>query len=349
MDLIESPASSIEPEVADLCAAVRDAASVVPVGARTQWAVGEPPVDGLELRAPVGVLRYDAADLTVTVAAGTPVATLAKVLSRQGQECPLDPRHEGATIGGVLSTGLSGYRRLRHGPLRNWVLEVRFVNARGDVVKGGGPTVKNVSGYDLPRLLVGSLGTIGLLTQVTLRAQPLPSMRMWTTTERSPDEVRDALFRPVAILWDGRRTCVRLEGEAADVTAQSDDAALDEGAPPTFPAGPHRGRISVAPGRVPALRSGLDQAGVRWLAEVGVGTVHVAADDVAALAAAREVAAHHGGWMLREAGAPQLDPFGIALPNRELLLRVKTAFDPDGKMNPGRLSGLDPRPAAKSS
>ena len=134
----------------------------MPVGGRTHWEVGGPPPDGVEIGAPEGVFLYDPAELTVTVGAGTTVADLAGVLAAAGQECVLDPRDPTrATVGGTLAAGLSGHRRLRYGPLRDRLLEVRFVTGDGRVVKGGGPTVKNVTGYDVPRLLVGSLGTIG--------------------------------------------------------------------------------------------------------------------------------------------------------------------------------------------
>jgi FAD/FMN-containing dehydrogenase len=341
VDLIEQ-GRSIDAEVVDLRAAVAAATDVVPGGNHTHWQVGGAPGDGTLLRAPTGVLRYDPADLTVTVGAGTSVETLAGVLREHGQECPLDPRDAHATVGGLLSTGLSGHRRLRHGPLRNWVLEVRFVTADGRAVKGGGPTVKNVSGYDLPRLLVGALGTIGLLTQVTLRAQPLPAASAWASTSRTAQDVRATLFRPAAILFDGRRTRVLLEGEPADVQAQLRAASLEIDDPPVWPAGPHRGRISVAPGQLGALGHALDATGVRWLAEVGVGTVHVAADETDQLQNARKVAEEHHGWLLREAGAPDLHPFGVTPANLALQRRVKAAFDPQGKMNRGRIPEIDP-------
>jgi hypothetical protein len=86
-----------------------------------------------------------------------------------------------------------------------------------------------------------------------------------------------------------------------------------------------------------ALTPDLDAAGVRWLAEVGVGTVHVAADNERGLVQARAAATGAGGWMLREAGAPGLDGFGIGLPNGRLGERVRAAFDPTGKCSPGRL------------
>ena len=96
--------------------------------------------------------------------------------------------------------------------------------------------------------------------------------------------------------------------------------------------------MSVRPAAVAGLGSALDGIdGLRWTAEIGVGTVHVAADDPARLADARAAAVAAGGWMLREAGAPDLDGFGGPLPNATLMARVKAAFDPTGKLSPGRL------------
>jgi glycolate oxidase FAD binding subunit len=328
--------------VEDLRAAVAAAAVVAPVGGRTHWEVGGPAPRGddvLEAHAPGGIVTYDPADLTVTVGAGITCAELAGALAEQGQECALDPADGAATVGGVLATGLSGHRRLRHGPLRDRVLEVRFVTADGRVVKGGGPTVKNVSGFDLPRLLVGSLGTIGVIVQTTLRCQPRAEAAAWFTTGADPFAVRRSTYRPSCILWDGTRTLVLLEGIAADVAAEC--AAI--GAPttpvesPSWPAGAHRGRISVRPSALAALAPALDATGARWLAEVGVGTVHVATDDEATLAAARAAATECSGWLLREAGAPALDGFGRAMPNARLMERVRAAFDPAGKLSPGRV------------
>jgi glycolate oxidase FAD binding subunit len=329
-------------EVDDLREVIAHAAVVAPVGSRTHWEVGGPPPCGDDVvlvHAPAGIVAYDPADLTVTVAAGTTVAELASVLADAGQECVLDPRDPTATVGGVLASGLSGHRRLRHGPLRDRVLEVRFVTADGRLVKGGGPTVKNVSGFDLPRLLVGSLGTIGVLVQVTLRCQPLAPTSEWWVTDSDPFAARRALYRPSCLAWDGRRTRVLLEGVAADLAAERARLAGEwaPSEPPDGPEGAHRGRVSVRPSVVGELAPELDAAGVRWLAEVGVGTVHVAADDETALAQVRAAAVGMGGWMLREDGAPDLDGFGAPPPNVKLAARVRAAFDPTGKCSPGRL------------
>jgi glycolate dehydrogenase FAD-binding subunit len=325
---------------------VAAADAVVPVGGRTQWEVGNPPrPDAVAVSAPEGVVEYDPADLTVTVAAGTRVADLAACLADAGQECALDPQPGDATVGGVLAAGLSGHRRLRYGPLRDRVLEVRFVTGDGRVVKAGGPTVKNVSGFDLPRLLVGSLGTIGVIVQVTLRCQPVAAVAEWCVTDLDPFELRRRMYRPSCLAWNGTTTHVLLEGDAVDVAAErrviGRAAASDDGLP--WPRGPHRGRISVRPSAVRALATALDSVGVHWSAEVGVGTVHVATEREVDLARARQAATAQGGWLLREAGAPGLDGFGRDLPHHKLMERVRAAFDPVRKLSPGRL----PEPTAE--
>jgi glycolate oxidase FAD binding subunit len=331
--------------VDELRTTIAAAGAIAPVGGRTHWEVGGPPPGGVEVRAPEGVVAYDPAELTVTVGAGNTVGDLATLLADEGQECVLDPRDpQQATVGGTLAAGLSGHRRLRYGPLRDRVLEVRFVTADGRIVKGGGPTVKNVSGYDLPRLLVGSLGTIGVLVQVTLRCQPRPQQATWAVTAGDPFELRRRCFRPSCVLWNGEVTHVLLEGHPDDVAAELRAAALTAGdTPPAWPDGPHRGRISVRPAMVRAVAAELGSIpGLRWTAEVGVGTVHVAGDDRAALTAARRAAEAAEGWLLRESGGPDpdgggLDGFGRALPHRALMARIKAAFDPTGKLAPGRL------------
>jgi glycolate dehydrogenase FAD-binding subunit len=324
-----------------VAAQVGAAELVAPVGAGTHREVGGALPRGTEIRAPSGVVAYDPAELTITLGAGTTVAELDATLREAGQECVLDPRDSSATVGGVLSIGLSGLRRLRYGPLRDRVLEVRFASADGRLVRGGGPTVKNVTGYDMPRLLVGSFGTLGVITRVILRCQPRPQEARWHTTDTDPFATRHACFRASCVLWDGTTTRVLLEGNPDDVRREATGAALEPGGAAVLPAGPHRGRVSIGPSRLDELGRALGGLeGVRWLAEVGVGTVHVASDLEDGLAAARREAERVGGWMLREAGAPGLDGFGVVPATRELLVRVKRAFDPTDKLAPGRLPFL---------
>jgi glycolate oxidase FAD binding subunit len=209
----------------------------------------------------------------------------------------------------VLAVGRSGIRRLGWGPVRDTLLEARVVNADGDVVKAGGPTVKNVSGYDLCRLLVGSLGTLALIGEVVLRTRPSPTVSRWLSGETDPFGLRSRLLRPNALLWDGTTTWVLLEGHAADVEAESAVAGelglvdCPEDRFPDLAALPYR--RSLPPAELRRLTG-------RFVAEVGVGVVHVDA----------------------AAPAPPLAP-----PVDRLHDRLKAIFDPTGRLNPGR----DPR------
>jgi len=329
---------SLDTAIDDVRDAVLSAATVVPAGGGTHWDVGGPPPDGTRVRAPAGIVDYDPAELTITLGAGTTVGELDEVVGAAGQHCPLDPRDSRATVGGVLAVGLSGPRRFRYGPIRNRLLEVHFVIADGRHIKGGGRTVKNVSGYDIARLLVGSFGTLGVIVQATLRCEPRPVRSAWLVCDAPGGEVAARAFRASSVLTNGAQTYVLVEGYPEDVaaTATNVDGTATYG-PPAWPRGAHRGRISVAPNEIDPVGRRLTEAGVPWLGEAGVGTVHVAADTEAGLAEARAIAHDADGWLLREAGAPQLDGFGIPLPNVEVMARVKDALDPEGRMNPGRV------------
>lgn len=338
MSILNAHLVDLADEIAALGDAVRDADVIVPVGGRTHWEVGGPPPVGTEVTAPAGIVEYDPAELTVTVGAGTTVGDLDAVLAAAGQVCPLDPRNPAATVGGVLAVGLSGSRRLRYGPLRNRLLEVIFVTSDGRRIKGGGRTVKNVSGYDVARLMVGSFGTLGVIVQVTMRCEPRPPASAWLDCELSGADVTQRAFRIATALTDGTRTTVLVEGYDEDVAAETArlDAVPTTG-PPPWPEGRNRGRIAVPPNALASVGLQLDALRIAWLAEAGIGTVHVATDDAPALAAAREVAHAHDGWLLREAGAPKLDGFGVALPNDAVMERIRDALDPRRACNPGRL------------
>ena len=124
--------------------------------------------------APVGIESIQAEEMTVSCGAGTPVAELDDALAAHGQCVAVPPT---GTVGGALAVGQSGIRRLGYGPVRDVLLQTRYVSAAGEVVKAGGPTVKNVSGFDLCRLLVGSRGTLGFLGDVIMRTRPARVVR----------------------------------------------------------------------------------------------------------------------------------------------------------------------------
>jgi len=121
------------------------------------------------------VIDYPARDMTITVQAGITVARLQQILAKENQRLPVDvPLAERATLGGALATNMSGPRRYGFGTWRDYVIGISVVNDQGEEVKAGGRVVKNVAGYDLCKLYVGSLGTLGIITQVTLKVRPRP-------------------------------------------------------------------------------------------------------------------------------------------------------------------------------
>ncbi len=130
----------------------------------------------LDLRELTGIVEYDPGEYTFTARAGTTVAEVAAALAEHGQYLPFDPplHAQGATLGGTVAAGLSGPRRMRYGGVRDFLIGVRFVDGQGRLVRGGGKVVKNAAGFDLPKLMVGSLGRLGVLTEVSFKVFPAP-------------------------------------------------------------------------------------------------------------------------------------------------------------------------------
>lgn len=268
------------------------------------------PVDGVRsVTAPAGVVWVQPAEMTVCCGAGTPVTELDEALFASGQAVAIPPI---GTVGGALAVGRSGLRRLGYGPIRDAVLQIRYVSAAGELVTAGGPTVKNVSGFDLCRLLVGSRGTLGFLGEVILRTRPRARFEQWFAGAVAPDEVMAHLYRPTSVLWDGSTVWVLLDGDERDVDDQVAGLALEPVAgPPPLPRG---GRWSIPPGDWASLSG-------RYLVEIGVGVVH-----------------HED-----PAPAPSVAPAVRALHRR-----IKQRFDPTGRLNPG-LDVLDPPTVATSA
>lgn len=153
-------------------------AAIVPWGGGSRMAIGLPPRRCdlvLSLERLHRVLAYDPADLTLSVQAGATHGELARTLAAAGQMLPLDvPLPERATIGGTLAAAMAGLRRAFYGGPRDVVLGLRVVDARGTVLKTGGRVVKNVTGYDLSKLYIGALGTLGVIVEVNLKLMPIP-------------------------------------------------------------------------------------------------------------------------------------------------------------------------------
>ncbi len=310
-------------------------------GGRTQWEAGGASEAGTRLvAAPTGVVAFEPAEMTVQVRAGTSLANLDDILAAAGQRVALEGFSLGATVGGVLSVGRSGMTRLGHGPVRDTLLQARYVSAEGLLVTAGGPTVKNVTGFDLCRLLVGSLGTLGLLGEVILRTRPRPEVSCWLAGPADPFALRDALYRPVALLWNGTQVWLCLEGYQGDVDQQAMVAGghglVPVAGPPPLPAG----RTSLDPGLLSALDPAV-LAAQGLVAEIGVGILHgIGPGSPVLVTLGLDAEAHNkprpptgvgaGATIVsahRREGGPALD---------ELNARVKSLFDPTGRLNPGR-------------
>jgi glycolate oxidase FAD binding subunit len=244
--------------------------------------------------APAGIRWVQADEMTVCCGAATPVDDVRAALAEVGQRVALP---DGGTVGGALAVGRSGVRRLGDGPVRDTLLQAVYVSADGQLVQVGGPTVKNVSGFDLCRLLVGSRGTLGFIAEVVLRTKPLPAHSQWfRIATDAPDAVAAALFRPTSVLWDGTALWALLEGHPDDVAEAARVHGLLPADPPSLPAG----HTLVAPRQVGELRG-------RFVAEWGVGVVH-------------------GECSL----VPEVPP-----PPAALTQRLREQFDPRGRLNPG--------------
>ena len=165
-----------------------DGTPVYPVGGGTSLDYGLPaklPGIGLSLGGLTQIVDYPARDMTITVEAGITMQALAETLAAAGQRFPVDVPNAGqATLGGVVATNWNGPRRFGQGTVRDYVLGVQAVDGRGVGFKGGGRVVKNVAGYDFCKLLTGSLGTLGVITQLTLKLKPIPERLAWLVCAR---------------------------------------------------------------------------------------------------------------------------------------------------------------------
>ncbi len=172
-----------------------------PCGGGTSLSYGVPakaPGEGLVLSGLNQVIDHPARDLTITVQSGMTLHAVAEVLRKEQQQLMLDaPCSDRATIGGVIATNWNGHRRYGHGTVRDQVIGIEAVDGRGEVFHGGGRVVKNVAGYDFCKLLVGSLGTLGVITQVTLKVKPIPEMSHWllapVTSAEKAEQVLDLI------------------------------------------------------------------------------------------------------------------------------------------------------------
>ncbi len=296
------------------------AREVGPIDAGPVWVEGNgtrsaAPAHVRTVRAPNGITFLRADEMIVECGAGTPIDELQAAVSEVGQYVNLPTLTRGSgTVGGALAMGHSDVRRLGRGAVRDAVLRLRCVGHDGSVITAGGSTVKNVSGFDLCRLMVGARGSLGFMGEVLLRTRPLPRRSTWWRASVVDSQVvtllMGTLYRPAAVLWNGSTVMICLEGHEADIAVAVDavqshvGVALAETSPLDVSDFPHR--WSVAPGEIPITVARTPE--LCW-AEMGVGTLH-----------------HR-----QPQPVPEMS-LGVAAITRRLL----ESFDPTRRLNPGQ-------------
>ncbi|TFW25285.1 glycolate oxidase subunit GlcE [Duganella callida] len=311
----------------------------------------------LDTRANSGIIAYEPTELVITARCGTPLAEIEAALAQHHQMLAFEPpRFEGATIGGVVASALSGPRRASAGAVRDFVLGAVLMDGRGEVLRFGGQVMKNVAGYDVARLLAGSLGTLGLILEVSLKVLPKPvseaSLRFGMSEIEALTRLNEWAGQPLPIsasCWHQDVLSLRLSGAQAAVAAAQRKlggqalsgtdadafwAALRDQSHAHFRGG-SLWRMSVPSHASAIILRGeqlIEWGGAqRWL--------KIAEDDTAASAEAiRRTVAAGGHATLYRAGdksAGVFHPLAPALAN--IHERLRRCFDPAGIFNPGRM------------
>ena len=309
----------------------------------------------LDTRAYAGIVAYDPTELVITVRCGTPLAELEAALRAEGQYLACEPPHfgAGATVGGMVAAGLSGPRRAAAGAVRDFVLGVRMLDGRGDDLTFGGQVMKNVAGFDVSRPMAGSMGTLGLILEVSLKVPPLPFAETTLKLELPEDKAIEMLNhwggRPLPIsasAWSGGELGLRLSGAASAVesTAQAiggekveaDQSqrfwlGIREQTDPFFSIDKPLWRLSL-PSVAPPLALPGEQliewgGSLRWLASN--------ADARAVRAAAAQAGGHATLFRAADKSAGVFTPLAPAL--AKIHRNLKQAFDPADIFNPGRM------------
>jgi glycolate oxidase FAD binding subunit len=336
-------------------AAARGAALRLRGGGSKDFYGGEPRGEILDTREHAGIVDYEPTELVVTARCGTALAELEGALAERGQMLPFEPPHfgAGATLGGCVAAGLAGPRRAACGAVRDFVLGARMLDGRANEVGFGGRVMKNVAGYDLSRLLAGSLGTLGLILEVSLKVLPRPAaettLRLALPQARALEALNGWAGQPLPVsasAWRDDELTLRLSGApsalqsaaqaiggeplAAQAAAQFWESVREQTHAFFSGAGP-RWRLSVPPqaAQIPLPGDTLLEWGgaLRWM--------RTEADAAAVRAAAGAAGGHATLFRNGDRSA------GVFAPLAPALLRVhrelKAAFDPAGIFNPGRL------------
>ncbi len=332
-------------------------------GGGTKAFYGEAPRgEPLDVRPLAGISSYEPTELVVSVRAGTPLAELEAALAEKGQCLPFEPPRfaPGGTVGGMVAAGLSGPSRAAVGSLRDHLLGATVLNGKAELLSFGGQVMKNVAGYDLSRLLAGSMGILGVVCEVSLKVLPVAPA---TATLRFELDEAAALARlnvwgglplPIsASAWWSGMLVLRLAGAAAAVRSAQQSLGgelVDAAAAADFWTGlrDHRDEFfagahkAVAGGAtlwrlsVPQTAPALSLPG-EHLVEWGGGQRWVVS--TAPAQTIRDTAARVGGHAAAFAGNKAGGAFGtLSAPLQRIHRALKAAFDPDAVFNPGRLA-----------
>lgn len=195
------------PSIENLGEIIRSYKQLLPGGCRTK--TGLYPADEVEildLSGLNGIVEYQPEEFTITAQAGTPLIDVVKILEKNKQYLPFDPPliNHGATLGGTIAAGLSGSGRFRYGGIRDFILGIKFLDGQGKLIRAGGRVVKNAAGFDIAKLMVGSLGSLGAITEVSFKVFPLPEdfitlIKTLPNLEDCVDLVRRLSSQPVEI------------------------------------------------------------------------------------------------------------------------------------------------------
>jgi len=342
--------------------------AVIPWGAGTLMAIGNVPGRydiALSLARLDAVIEHEPADLTVTCQAGITLGRLRQHLASSGQTVPLDPALPGeATIGGLLAADAFGPSRLAYGTARDFTIGMRVVTADGRLTRAGGKVVKNVAGYDLCKLYIGSLGTLGVIAETTFKVIPLPKAERALTlafdsVEAACAFARQAHSRGLAVqsmlltsrpclLWTGLAgtpTAVERSARELEEMGRELGGRTVEPRPLAALSGALVCRFGTLPTGVPALIAAIEALGAAAMAYPSTGVVRGALQDAtgAEVDQLREAAHSAGATMVIETAPPALkkaiDVFGEPPPAFALMRAVKQQFDPNGILTPGRFMG----------
>jgi glycolate oxidase FAD binding subunit len=337
---------------ADVAEALRDASRagrrVLVVGGRRHLDKGNPSEVDAELWTTQldHVAAYEPAEMLAVVGGGIRCGELDRLLAEHGQEWPADAPDD-ATVGGVLASGANPARRLRVGALRDTVVEMELVTGDGRLVRSGARTVKNVTGYDVHRVMTGSLGTLGVITQVALKVRPLPERAQTTVLRGGTLELAHAVVSRLPLVAGAIASPdaveVRLEGWAAEVDALrgaierlAPELSVDEA--DRFPqepwwTWPPEGTV-VEAAVVPSRLARVVEGTTRFAALAGVGVAWIAATNADDLGAARARVAAAGGIAPAVRGPGGLGEATVS--GADVHRRLRASFDPAGILAPGR-------------